>query len=256
MDLNDLQQICGPLGLTPEKVKALMQDPQMQASLQHLSSMMEQAGITPGDLQGLRVSGTGECPEREAAAAGFDLEAEAAAYQPQPENDADRAFLAALKDWIVQSVSEIPAQDVCMLGIGYEATFGKDDSVCYTVWLSYNTAQTAAQNRARYGSEVWNQINWTDDCFRKLPDAPFAAWRLAQDFDEDHDGDEMITRIYDLAAAAVIELHAAQFTEQRFGRRIPVLIADLEFDPETAVRAVRVNGAECFDAQFLADCGF
>lgn len=276
MDIKEAMRLCG---FSEEEIAEALQDPELQEMIARddvldalqaaeAAALFRQIGgdaPDPEDAVLFPLEDTEDIPEDTEgmfgifdSAEGFSgasVEAQAAAYDPQPENDADRSFIVALMDWIAASLQEIPARDVCMLGIGYEATFGNDDSVCYTVWLSYNTAQTAAANRARYGSEVWNQVNWTDDCFRTLPDAPFAAWRQAQGFDENNDGDEMITRIYDLAAAAVIELHAAQFTEQRFGRRIPVLIADLEFDPETAVRAVKVNGAACFDAQFFADCG-
>jgi phosphoglycerate kinase len=75
-----------------------------------------------------------------------------------------------------------------------------------------------------------------------IDDAPFSAWRQSQGYDEENDGDDMIARIYDLAAVAVMELHAEKFTEQKFGRKLPFVIGDFEYDQKTAIRAVKANG--------------
>ncbi|MBR6106726.1 MAG: hypothetical protein IKQ39_01830 [Oscillospiraceae bacterium] len=189
----------------------------------------------------------------------IDLDEEVARYAPAAEDAADRAFLAALKDWLKTAIGEIPDSDVCALEIGYHAVFGDEalEKPVYLIWISYNTERTKAKNIERFGENVWNWINWTKDEFRTLPDAPFAAWRNAQGYDEENDGDEMIERIYDLAVAAVMELHAEQFTEQRFGRKIPFIIEDYEYYQKTAIRAVKANGGtELFDSAFFAECGF
>ena len=189
----------------------------------------------------------------------IDLDEEVAAYDPAAEDAADRKFLAALKEWIKATINEIPADDVCMLEIGYHVYF-EDESLetpRYCIWLSYNTEETKAANLESYGENVWNWINWTDDEFRTLPDEPFAAWREAQGYDEDNDGDEMIDRIYDLAVVAVMELHKEKFTEQRFGKKVPFVIEDYEYYQKTAIRAVKANGGtELFDQIFFRDCGF
>ena len=270
-DLGSLQDLCGKFGIDPEAVSGLMQDPQMQAMMNSFSGMMAQGGMMPDDAEALaqqaeqmpggldglfeKVSGLfggGETEYEE-----IDLDEEVAAYQPAAEDAADRKFEAALKAWIAQTLTEIPADNVCMLEIGYHAAFDDADQVHYELWLAYNTEEKAAANRERFGTEVWNWINWADDRFRLFPEEPFAEWRQAQGYDEDNDGDEMIARIYDLAVVAVMELHQEHFTEQRFGRKVPFIIEDFEYYQKTAIRAVKANGGTAlFDSVFFAECGF
>ena len=67
----------------------------------------------------------------------------------------------------------------------------------------------------------------------------------------------MTRHIYDLAVLAVMELHKDQFTEQRFGHKVPFIIEDYEYNQKTAIRAVKANGGkELFDKEFFSDCGF
>lgn len=274
----DIRDLIRQFGFGDDDTDEIMQDPQIQSMIAQpelqqalenpqiaslfgkVGGMLAQGGIMPDDVDSLlsdadamggleTLLGGGEYDE-------IDLDEAAAAYQPAAEDAADRKFADALKSWIAQTVQEIPARDVCMLEIGFHAAFDETDQVRYEIWLAYNTEETRWKNRERFGTEVWNWINWTDGQFRLLPDEPFAAWRQSQGYDEDNDGDEMIARIYDLAAVAVTELHSAQLTEQIFGKKIPFIIEDFEYSPQTAVRAVKVNGAELFDKQFFADCGF
>ncbi|HBI85287.1 MAG TPA: hypothetical protein DDX71_03220 [Ruminococcus sp.] len=273
----DLSKLLGQFGLDADSLQDMMQDPKVQTMMNKISGIMTQGGIMPGDVEDLvgEIEPDGEDGGDSTDIFGkmqdlmgdmgdlgnylyeeIDLDEEVAAYDPQPEDAADRKFMAVLKEWIAQTVREIPAQDVCMLEIGYHEAFDAEDQVHYEIWLAYNTEETAAKNRERFGQEVWNWINWTDNQFRLVPDEPFAAWREAQGYDEANDGDEMIQRIYDLAAAAVIELHKERFTEQLFGRKVPVIIEGYEYYQKTAIRAVKVNGEELFDAAFFSDCGF
>ena len=268
-DLGDLESLCGKFGLDPDAVSSLMQDPQVQSLMNSFGGMMAQGGVMPDDvdtltqeaqqmpggLDGLfdKVSGLFGGTEYEE----IDLDEEVAAYQPAAEDAADRAFVTEFKAWLKDTLNDIPADDVCMLEIGFHAEFDDADQVRYLLWLAYNTDKTAAANRERFGSEVWNWINWTDDQFQLFPEEPFAAWRAAQGYDEDNDGDEMIQRIYDLAAVAVMELHREKYTEQRFGRKVPFIIEDYEYYQKTAIRAVKANGGtELFDKVFFSDCGF
>ena len=189
----------------------------------------------------------------------LDLDEEVALYDPAAEDAADRKFVAVLKEWIKASAAEIPEQDVCAFEIGYHVAF-EDASLekpVYEIWISYNTEKTRAANIERFGENVWNWINWTQETFRTFDDAPFAAWRESQGYDEENDGDEMTERVYDLAVVAVMELHREKFTEQRFGHKVPFIIEDFEYYQKTAIRAVKANGGKAlFDKDFFAECGF
>ena len=56
---------------------------------------------------------------------------------------------------------------------------------------------------------------------------------------------------------AVAELHREKFTEQRFGKKVPFIIEDFEYNQQTAIRAVKANGEKAlFDQEFFSDCGF
>ena len=189
----------------------------------------------------------------------IDLDEEVEAYEPEAFDSSDRAFVTELKAWLKDALTDIPADDVCMLEIGFHVEFTDEtlETPVYDLWLAYNTEKTRAENREKYGEDVWNWINWTDDHFRTLDDEPFAAWRESQGYDEENDGDEMIDRIYDLAALAVMDLHKEQFTEHRFGKKVPFVIEDYEYSQQTAIRAVKANGSkELFSPEFYAACGF
>lgn len=264
MHTDDLQQFFDGLGLDSDALSQMMQNPQMQSLMQNVSGMMTQGGIMPDDVEHLLedVDTDSMLGELEGLFGGalydeIDLDEEVAAYNPAAEDAAERAFVAALKDWCRAAIAEIPAEDVCALNIGYH--LGYADESCTDpigdVWLAYNTAETDAKNRAN-GAEAWNFCNWTDEYFRSLDDAPFAAWIQAQGYDLEEDDDELKQRLYDLAAVAVTELHAEHAAEARFGRKIPVIIEDYEYNQMTAIRAAKINGTELLGKDFFAYCGF
>ena len=86
---------------------------------------------------------------------------------------------------------------------------------------------------------------------------PLTEWLESQGYDLEEDDDELTERIYDLAVAAVMELHREKFTEQRFGKKLPFIAEDYEYNQKTAIRAVKANGGkELFDQEFFAGCGF
>ena len=86
---------------------------------------------------------------------------------------------------------------------------------------------------------------------------PLTEWLESQGYDLEEDDDELTERIYDLAVAAVMELHREKCTEQRFGKKLPFIIEDYEYNQKTAIRAVKANGGkELFDQEFFAECGF
>ena len=251
------------------RLKKLMSFPGMDTAMEKLSGMMTQGGMMPDDLDGIaeQMSGmTGGFGEMLAGMENLmggmdmeeiDLDEEVASYDPAAEDAADRAFVAALKAWIRETVEAIPDQDVCMLEIGYHTAFSDAEPDCtfYEVWLAYNTEETARKAREN-GTDPWNFTNWTDGEFRLLPDEPFAAWRKSQGYDEETDED-MGERVYDLAVVAVTELHRERLTEQCFGKKVPFIIEDFEYYQKTAIRAVKANGGtELFDKAFFADCGF
>lgn len=264
MNTDNLQQYLDGMGLDPDALSQMMQNPQMQSLMNSVSGMMTQGGIMPDDVEHLLddVDVDSMLGELQGLFGGalddeIDLDEEVEAYDPAAEDAAERAFVAAMKSWLTAAIAEIPAEDVCALNIGYH--LGYTDETCLQprgdVWLAYNTAGTDAKNRES-GAESWNFCNWTDESFRSLDDAPFTAWVRAQGYDLEADDDDLKQRLYDLAAVAVGALHAERVTEARFGRKIPVIIEDYEYNQMTAIRAARVNGKELLDMDFFAYCGF
>ena len=257
-------------------MQEMMQSPQMQAFMQNpnITNMLDKAagfaaqgGIMPDDVERMteEMGGIGGLMSQMGDLFGgmgydeIDLDEEVEAYEPEAFDSSDRAFVTELKAWLKDALTDIPADDVCMLEIGFHVEFTDEtlETPVYDLWLAYNTEKTRAENREKYGEDVWNWINWTDDHFRTLDDEPFAAWRESQGYDEENDGDEMIDRIYDLAALAVMDLHKEQFTEHRFGKKVPFVIEDYEYSQQTAIRAVKANGSkELFGPEFYAACGF
>lgn len=160
---------------------------------------------------------------------------------------------------IKDTAADIPEKDVCMLEIGSHLNYDADGAPAVDLWLGYNTAAADAENRAK-NAERWNIANWTENHFRSLDAEPLEDWCQSQGYepqDPDFDENEMKQRIYDLAAAAVMELHSERFTEQLFGQKLPFIIEDYEYNQKTAIRAVKANGGrELFDAEFFDDCGF
>ena len=276
MDM-DFGSLLGAFGMDEESMQKMMENPMVQGMIGKMNGLLAQGGIMPDDVEGLFAGlgdpadgADGEAPGSTADLAEMldsvgrmfgveyeeiDLDEEIAAYDPQPEDAADRAFTAALKDWIAAAAAEIPDKDVCALQIAYHLGFDADDVPAGEIWLAYNTAQTDAQNHEN-GAESWNFCNWTDECFRTMDAAPFEQWRSAQGYDLEEDDDDLTQRVYDLAAAAVMALHEAHLTEQCFGRRIPVIIEGYEAAQKTAIRAAKANGRDTLPKDFYEFCGF
>lgn len=260
MNLDDLQ-------LNPDALSQLAEDPEIQSLISDVRGIIAQNGIMPDDAERMleRVN-VGSLAERLQQVFGgmfyeevdeIDLDEEIAAYNPAAEDASDRTFVAVLKAWFKTVIAEIPAKDVCALNIGYHLGF--EDEACEVphgdLWIAYNTAETDAENRAN-DKEAWNFCNWTDEYFRSLDDAPFAAWYQSQGYELEEDDEDIKRRLYDLAAVAVMELHAERATEAVFGRKIPVLIEDYEYNQMTAIRTAKANGKELFDTDFYVYCGF
>ena len=262
MNDTDMQEM-----MQSPQMQALMQNPNITNMLDKAAGFAAQGGIMPDDVERMteEMGGIGGLMSQMGSLFGgmgydeIDLDEEVEAYEPEAFDSSDRAFVTELKAWLKDALTDIPADDVCMLEIGFHVEFTDEtlETPVYDLWLAYNTEKTRAENREKYGEDVWNWINWTDDHFRTLDDEPFAAWRESQGYDEENDGDEMIGRIYDLAALAVMDLHKEQFTEHRFGKKVPFVIEDYEYSQQTAIRAVKANGSkELFSPEFYAACGF
>ncbi len=262
MNDTDMQEM-----MQSPQMQALMQNPNITNMLDKAAGFAAQGGIMPDDVERMteEMGGIGGLMSQMGSLFGgmgydeIDLDEEVEAYEPEAFDSSDRAFVTELKAWLKDALTDIPADDVCMLEIGFHVEFTDEtlETPVYDLWLAYNTEKTRAENREKYGEDVWNWINWTDDHFRTLDDEPFAAWRESQGYDEENDGDEMIDRIYDLAALAVMDLHKEQFTEHRFGKKVPFVIEDYEYSQQTAIRAVKANGSkELFGPEFYAACGF
>lgn len=285
----DLGKLMGMFGFNPadaeklndnEQIQGMMQDPDIQNAMeqamqnpavtnmmQKLGGMFTQGGIMPDDVDSIMES-MGGADGMDGMLAGMndllggmgfdeiDLDEEVADYEPEAVDAGDRAFVTELKAWLKDALTDIPVQDVCMLELGYHLGYLEDHTPKGDLWLAYNTPQTDAENREK-GDERWNFANWTDHYFRTLDEEPLTEFCETQGYDLEEDDDDLTQRIYDLAAAAVMELHAEKFTEQRFGKKVPFIIEDYEYHQKTAIRAVKANGSkELFDAEFYAACGF
>ncbi len=246
------------------EVQAIMQNPNLTDIFSQASQLVAQGGIMPDDVERMTenlggMDGLMSQMSDLFGGMGFDemdLDEEAAAYEPEPVDAGDRAFVIELKAWLKDVLTDIPAADVCMLGIGYHLGYDDAQAPHGDLWLSYHTAQTNAENGA-ISVEHWNFCNWTNNHFRSIDDEPLTEWRESQGYDLQEDDEDMTERIYDLAAVAVMELHRDRFTEQRFGRKVPFIIEDFEYNQKTAIRAVKANGGkELFDKEFFAACGF
>ena len=278
----DLGKLLGMFGAGEEEIsqimgdsqiQEMMQNPQMQAFMQNpnLTDMLgkaaelaAQGGIMPDDVEQMAQSMGGMDGLMSQMGGLFggmgfdeiDLDEEVEAYEPEAVDAGDCAFVTELKAWLKDALTDLPAADVCMLQIAYHLGYFEDETPCGDFWLSYNTAQTDAENREK-GCERWNFANWTDNYFRSIDDEPLTEWCESQGYDIEADDDDMTQRIYDLAALAVMELHREKFTEQRFGYKVPIIIEGFEFHQKTAIRAVKANGGkELFDSDFFAECGF
>ena len=259
MDDPDVQNM-----MQSEQMQQLLQNPGLSGLIGKAGEIAAQGGIMPDDVDSIMESAGG----MDGILAGMgdlfgsmgfdeiDLDEEADNYEPEAVDAGDRAFVTELKAWLKDTLTDIPAQDVCMLEIGYHLGYSEDHTPGADLWLAYNTAQTDAENRAN-GAERWNFANWTDNYFRSIDDEPLTEWRESQGYELEEDDEDMTRHIYDLAALAVMELHKDQFTEQRFGHKVPFIIEDYEYNQKTAIRAVKANGGkELFDPEFFADCGF
>ncbi|MBR3448742.1 MAG: hypothetical protein IKH27_13165 [Oscillospiraceae bacterium] len=260
---------------TQEQIAAcqqeLTQNPGFSDMMGKLDGIAAQGGIMPDDIDGMieSLGGMGGISNMlgsmgslfGAMTGGNDIDSAVSDYEPEAYDAGDRAFVTELKAWLKDTAADIPADGVCMLEIGYHLVFPGEgaENVTGELWLGYNTAQTDADNCANgHADERWNIAFWTANRFRLLDQEPLADWYASQGYDlaELDDEDGLKQRIYDLAAVAVTELHREKFTEQHFGKKIPFIIEDYEYNEKTAVRAVKANGKELFDGAFFAFCGW
>ena len=278
----DLSKLLGMFGagedeieniMGDSQIQEMMQNPQVQAFMQNpnltniigkAAEFAAQGGIMPDDVERMAqdmgsMDGLMDQMSGLFGGMGFDeidLDEEVEAYEPEAVDAGDRAFVIELKAWLKDALTDITAVDVCMLEIGYHLGYSEDNVPGGDLWLAYNTAQTDAENRAN-SLERWNFANWTDNRFRALDEEPLTEWLDSQGYDLEEDDDDLTQRIYDLAVLAVAELHREKFTEQRFGKKVPFIIEDFEYNQQTAIRAVKANGGkELFDSEFYAACGF
>ena len=249
----------------------IMDNPNLTSLLGNVSGMMAQGGIMPDDVDSMMESlgGMADMNDMGGMLSGLlggtdydeiDLDEEIEAYQPEPEGSADRKFAAALKKWIAETVREIPEKDVCMLAVNVYDGPDEEDFRYTDIRIAYNTAKQDAENLAE-GKERWDFLNWTRDCFREIPHAPFSEWCISQGYDEESIRDGRVEHILDLAAVTVMELHREHLTEQLFGKKLPFVFASYvydvtDYDQKTAIRAARVSGKELFDRDFYEYCGF
>ena len=288
MDLSGIGGLLKNFGVDLDAVQEAMNDPEAQEQIAAAQNQMMQApgfadmlgkldgiaaqgGIMPDDLDGMLESlggmagignmlgGMGSLFGAESGGNALDEAVEE--YEPEAYDAGDRAFVTELKAWLKDTLTDIPAGDVCMLAVGYRlAQQGEGaEAVTGELWLGYNTAQTDAENCANGHADArWKIACWTDSRFRLLDQEPLADWYESQGYalSELDDENELIQRIYDLAVLAVTELHRERFTEQHFGKKIPFVIGDDAYDEKTAVRAVKANGGkELFDQAFFTSCG-
>ena len=287
MDLSDIGGLLKHFGVDLNAVQETLSQPQAQEQIAAAQEQMMQApgfadmlgkldgiaaqgGIMPDDVDGMLESlggmdGIGNMLGSMSSLFGMPdgggLDGAVAEYEPEAYDAGDRAFVTELKAWLKDTAADIPETDVCMLEIGYHLAFPGEgtENVTGELWLGYNTAQTDADNCANgHADERWNIAFWTDNSFRQLDAEPLTDWYESQGYDLQalDDENELKQRIYDLAVLAVQELHREKFTEQHFGKKIPFIVEDYEYNEKTAVRAVKANGGkELFDEAFFSDCG-
>ena len=278
----DLSKLLGMFGAGEDEIENIMgdsqiqemiQNPQVQAFMQNpnltniigkAAEFAAQGGIMPDDVERMAqdMGGMDGLMDQMSGLFGgmgfdeIDLDEEVETYEPEAVDAGDRAFVIELKAWLKDALTDITAADVCMLEIGYHLGYSEDNVPGGDLWLAYNTAQTDAENRAN-SIERWNFANWTDNRFRALDEEPLTEWLDSQGYDLEEDDDDLTQRIYDLAVLAVAELHREKFTEQRFGKKVPFIIEDFEYNQQTAIRAVKANGEKAlFDQEFYSACGF
>lgn len=278
----DLSKLLGMFGADKDEIESIMGDSQIQEMMQNpqVQSIMQnpnltdmigkaaelaaQGGIMPDDVERMAadMGGMDGLMSQMGGLFGgmgydeIDLDEEVEAYEAEAYDSGDEAFVIELKAWLKDALTDIPASDVCMLEIGYHLGYSEENVPGGDLWVAYNTQQTDAENRAN-DIERWNFANWTDNCFRSMDAEPLTEWLESQGYDLEEDDDELKERIYDLAVLAVMELHREKCTEQRFGKKLPFIIEDFEYNQKTAIRAVKANGGkELFDQEFFAYCGF
>ena len=278
----DLSKLLGMFGADKDEIESIMGDSQIQEMMQNpqVQSIMQnpnltdmigkaaelaaQGGIMPDDVEKMAadMGGMDGLMSQMGGLFGgmgydeIDLDEEVEAYEAEAYDSGDEAFVIELKAWLKDALTDIPASDVCMLEIGYHLGYSEDNVPGGDLWVAYNTQQTDAENRAN-DIERWNFTNWTDNCFRSMDAEPLTEWLESQGYDLEEDDDELTERIYDLAVVAVMELHREKFTEQRFGKKLPFIIEDYEYNQKTAIRAVKANGEKTlFDQEFFGECGF
>lgn len=177
-----------------------------------------------------------------------------AQYDPKPDNDTDREFVNELKEWITSQFNKITDDDVYVMGILYGVGFNKNDEAIVDLSFSYDTESHYKENLVLFDGR-WNLADFKENYFDTFDTEKLEKWFSAKGLSFEDANDDIMDKILDLAVIAVSELHSENAISERFGRKIPMIMNDLEYYRMTAVRAVKANGAELFDEEFFDCCG-
>lgn len=172
-----------------------------------------------------------------------DFEELLANYKPSCDDERDVSFKELLKSWLRLSLPSIDEPGITMLGIELDEDMDFEEGIN----LAYND-----------GSTVWDIKAWLDSNASTFDDELFDKWYFTDDGDIAHklqNGDEDTDKVFDIIVIAVSELIRDGFIESCFGRKIPFVISNGQYDYRTALWSVRASGREAFDKTFFEACG-
>ena len=161
----------------------------------------------------------------------------------------DRELIDAIKDMAKGVIGKIEDDDVYAMQLNCE--LGADEELSAYISFAYNTESYFKESGSR---ERWNICCWKDEEADGL-DAEFVtAWAKAKGIGRRDDAG-LMKAVYADAIKAVQELHEEHVTEEHFGRKVPILIGEMEYGVMTAKASVRANGKDIIEKSLLEDCG-
>ena len=180
-----------------------------------------------------------------------DLNKLLADYSPAPRDDADRAFVEYIKEFIKVETEKVKedTQNVTALAVFYHTYYTEEDEPRGDLHLMYTdtTDSVTMSYTANY--------NESSDC-EEFDQDLLDEWFDARGFSFEETPEDVFEEyIFDMAVVAVSQLHEENFFEGMFGKKIPVIINSYEQYPGTAVRAAKANGKGAFDRAFYNECG-
>ncbi len=170
-------------------------------------------------------------------------------YETESFEGSDRELIEAIKDMAKGVIGTIEDDDVYAMQLICE--LGACEGMTAYISFAYNTESYFKESGSR---ERWNICCWKDEEADGL-DAEFVtAWAKAKGIGRRDDAG-LMKAVYADAITAVQELHEEHVTEEHFGRKVPILIGEMEYGVMTAKASVRANGKDIIEKSLLEDCG-